>query len=827
MDKRYWGAVLLIFIFLVMIGSAKAACNNPYPGTGDWIIDSTNSPLECNDTGISLKGNLTIQADGEAVFDNVTLSIDPFMRIGNEGEFNVNSSNFTGSGVNPYSIVSKSGSYLTLENSDISGFSSFEFSGTAANLFGNRISGMSNPVFTVSNALIEGNNFTGSCIETSGTGNIILDNRMEDVTVIDGCVFRGDQQRIEGNTFDGVSYGIHYFGERSLITENNMTGDGYGFVVNGSHNVIEKANVTIDNAYSSMGFVIEGTNITFNNNYIYGCTAGLGLVSSDGAKVTNSDFISNDIDISAYSTNGIDFTGTNYVIFQSMFDLIFSVKDVNGTGIESASVKLMYNNQTMVKIFTDENGTVNTPAYGFFENTSNPNMTGWYVYDILVEKEGYAPASLSHNLTDDVNLNVTLTSYDSLNPFELVIESPDNRTYLSDDPAITGSALRAVITSNLNMSGCNHTIRGEKTIMTKLNSNTFESWFDVTGYAGAYTIDFSCRSDDGRISSESLTFSMFESYTCLSDDDCSDDMKCIRNQCQPVNCPCGEISNHTCTEYECCEDTDCGEEEECDLSSHECRDVVCTCGYIEDHECKREPGYCCTDAHCGENQVCDVENNECIRRTIDIEVEGDLWVGGTVKVFAIDQGGDAVQGVGITVVYVDSGNSEMFFTSNISERGYCAEIPIKEQGEVRFTARKSGYETGTTTETASVEIFSLILPVVIIIVLIPLIFFLYRTFRKPSALKLGKKISGQNVTIKIKNRSRRNLSDIQVFDTLPRNSLRGAAMIPRLEKKDSRTDYLVWHILRLKPGEEVEISYTADRPVKGFTVKTGGKEYKG
>jgi|GEM_PF-7041125 len=55
---------------------------------------------------------------------------------------------------------------------------------------------------------------------------------------------------------------------------------------------------------------------------------------------------------------------------------------------------------------------------------------------------------------------------------------------------------------------------------------------------------------------------------CTEDDDCTDDQYCMSPDCLPVPCPCGAVSDHSCTPYECCADSDCGEAEVC--TDHKC-----------------------------------------------------------------------------------------------------------------------------------------------------------------------------------------------------------------------------------------------------------------
>ena len=75
---------------------------------------------------------------------------------------------------------------------------------------------------------------------------------------------------------------------------------------------------------------------------------------------------------------------------------------------------------------------------------------------------------------------------------------------------------------------------------------------------------------------------------CEVDADCATNEKCVNEDCVPVECPCGQVQNHQCNEYECCSDADCAEGLNC-----------------EAHECV-EPEGCKSDADCGMSQFCDI-----------------------------------------------------------------------------------------------------------------------------------------------------------------------------------------------------------------------------
>ncbi|VVC02801.1 Periplasmic copper-binding protein (NosD) [Candidatus Bilamarchaeum dharawalense] len=78
---------------------------------------------------------------------------------------------------------------------------------------------------------------------------------------------------------------------------------------------------------------------------------------------------------------------------------------------------------------------------------------------------------------------------------------------------------------------------------------------------------------------------------CTSNDDCSYNEYCSSGQCIPVDCLCGQLSDHQCSAYQCCADGDCG-------SSQICSGHVC----IEKPECE-------SNADCLDSEIC--ENGSC------------------------------------------------------------------------------------------------------------------------------------------------------------------------------------------------------------------------
>jgi len=58
---------------------------------------------------------------------------------------------------------------------------------------------------------------------------------------------------------------------------------------------------------------------------------------------------------------------------------------------------------------------------------------------------------------------------------------------------------------------------------------------------------------------------------CDSNINCGPKEECVKGDCVNVTCECGYVSNHECTEYECCDDSDCDSGYEC--TNHSCTAV--------------------------------------------------------------------------------------------------------------------------------------------------------------------------------------------------------------------------------------------------------------
>ena len=112
------------------------------------------------------------------------------------------------------------------------------------------------------------------------------------------------------------------------------------------------------------------------------------------------------------------------------------------------------------------------------------------------------------------------------------------------------------------------------------------------------------------------------SYECCDNSSCSQNQICVNNTCINLTCECGYLQNHTCVKYECCSDTDCANSRYCYMNECvECRqntdcagNEICTtankCSPLSCRECEHTVNHscvqyeCCDDTDCGQDYRC-------------------------------------------------------------------------------------------------------------------------------------------------------------------------------------------------------------------------------
>jgi len=208
-SRSSWKILILFGIFFIFlnVNFVSATCtNNTYSGSGDWIINSTNSPNVCSDMEITLNGNLYVQSGGNLTFDNVTLlmncSTDREYEIKQSGgSFYIYDSNFSALNQN-YQIIIGNGIFW-VDNSTFRGDSD------DAGIQFMQLSGNVPVNFSMTNSHI-------------GYGNVYYALHIRSTL---GSIQHGF---IENNTFDGANYDVRYYssGPGYLLQMKNCNWDG-------------------------------------------------------------------------------------------------------------------------------------------------------------------------------------------------------------------------------------------------------------------------------------------------------------------------------------------------------------------------------------------------------------------------------------------------------------------------------------------------------------------------------------------------------------------------------------------------------------------------
>ncbi len=88
---------------------------------------------------------------------------------------------------------------------------------------------------------------------------------------------------------------------------------------------------------------------------------------------------------------------------------------------------------------------------------------------------------------------------------------------------------------------------------------------------------------------------------------------------------------------------------------------------------------------------------------------------------------------------------------------------------------------------------------------------------------MKKEVSGQSVTLKVKNRSGEYIQNVLITDDVPADAFISCGMTPRIERLASE-DHLTW-FAAMDAGEEITINYQATQTSEDFFVKIGDEEY--
>ncbi len=842
---RVWIFILLFLILAISPALASAQCTPP--ASGDWFVNET---IVCSSEFITLSGDLLVNESGNISFEYSTLQFNST----SDGEYGIEvkgSLYVLGSKIESlskaYTFVSKLGGNLEIRNSYVydCGHDSADNKerGVYVKSDGTKISNttfennyMALIIYSDNNNISNNkmlSNYGGLSVDGSDnviTRNVIRDN-VDGITTMVGDNIRLEHNVIEDNT--GSSFLEMVLGG-SVINNNsfvNNTGGGFGIAGNNNNvtdNVITSNGGTGLEAKNSQNMRIIGNTILENNYGLYMQYTQTTLVKDN---LCNE---SVEYDIYMFSAEDTTFENTDYTSLLRKWFLNVTVVDMDSDPVGNADVVIKDNfTTTIFSEDTDSQGRITQQTLEeMIENESG--VFSFSPYSINVTKSGYHDNFTTFDLTSDLSLEITLNETVGVveENFTFTIESPENKTYMKKDLTENGT-LRLTVTSEKSISSCNYYLDNVSGSLSEINSKKFQAYLNMSGLEGPYIISFSCISVEDVTNSSDVLFTVYPLRECMNDGECTSTQMCTGWKCVELTCECGYASNHDCVYYECCENKDCADTEICDTDTHKCELVPCECSEKRyDHKCNMVPGYCCSDFQCSENETC--IDNECVERTLSFTVPEELVLGENVTILVLDQNSDPIPVVKIVVEYLDTDPfvTETYYTGDNG----VVNIPIKHWGRVEFVARKGGYTTNS--ETGEVpEPFNwlFLIEVIVLIGAIAGIAIIGLKFLKGKdigigfggPLKLEKTISGTKVMLKIKNKTDKKLQDITIRDSVPRGAFVRCNVSPKIEALDRATNILTWEILELDSKEEVIIEYDTRQANEGFSVKFGGKEYKG
>jgi len=396
-----------------------------------------------------------------------------------------------------------------------------------------------------------------------------------------------------------------------------------------------------------------------------------------------------------------------------------------------------------------------------------------------------------------------------LSGFNIDLQTPANKTYWNT------TAMDVLITLARNASMCEFYLDSEgPMLMYDISPNRW--YYNFTRiYAGSFKLEVTCNDSLGFSNSTSVAFTI-KSAECDTNETgiCTGAQQCVDGRCVDMVCSgCRYAANHTCHAYECCSNQDCLQEQEC--SEHSCVDVECECGVIQDHSCVKYE--CCSNFDCGANQLCDLSTHKCVGRTMLIMAPPSAVAGETFKVTVITQEGDPIEGATLTIEYA-SGDKKTLTTDNEG----VVSVLAQESGTMQITVTMAGYDARTVSTLVAAG-FNWWLVIVILLFLAAAGggFFYWQQL---PPVGLMKAVSGQNVTLKVKNRSGEPMENVLIIDAVPTGAFVGCNVTPRIETYGNE-DHITW-FAALNPGEEIIINYQAMQTSDRFLVRIGEEEYQ-
>ncbi len=481
----------------------------------------------------------------------------------------------------------------------------------------------------------------------------------------------------------------------------------------------------------------------------------------------------------------------------------------NDVDFVSPSVYIISKNFLTVNVSTDD------PVEGCMlsvDGKDNVSMTevsntSWY-YSITGLSEG------GHDLEVWCNDSGTLITEDEsfrvvVSGFNIDIETPLSKTYWATD------AFEIMIHLGMDADSCMFYLNSQGPAM--LQKYTSRMWhYNMSGVdEGTYTLLVRCNDTSGFYNSTSVSFTL-KSDGCLDNETgaCTGVQQCVNSECVDITCEgCAYAEGHACRPHECCIDEDCLDAQEC--VSNRCVGLQCDCGVIRNHACIEYE--CCSNFDCEINEECDPAMHNCTKRALTILAPDSITAGQEFIITLVDHDMNPVPGAKIKVEY-KSGVTESLTTDDEGS----VSLVAKESGPIFIMADLAGYDR--------VRITAEVIPgidmaaVIIFIILLAgggTVFFYWKQM---PPLRLKKVVKGQDVLLKVKNRSGEYIEGVVISDSVPNGAFISCGLMPRVEDFGSETN-LTW-FASLNEGEEIVINYQAVQTLDKFLVRMGDDEYE-
>ncbi|MBN1896895.1 MAG: carboxypeptidase regulatory-like domain-containing protein [Candidatus Aenigmarchaeota archaeon] len=392
--------------------------------------------------------------------------------------------------------------------------------------------------------------------------------------------------------------------------------------------------------------------------------------------------------------------------------------------------------------------------------------------------------------------------------YGISISYPENKTYWETD------LINLSVTATRDSEYCTATL--DSGIALLMKHITDKKWYQLFSELdnGHHSIKVSCQDMSENTVDKTVHFSSYD-YECIDNQTgmCAQAQWCSGNNCVALTCSgCSHASDHKCIPYECCENDECLNNQEC--ADNICKDIECDCGVIEEHECVEYE--CCSNFDCGSNEICNTGTNTCIAKGLKILSPDSITSGQQFTVTVLDHNMDPVPGAKVKIEY-PSGKLDSLTTNSQGSATFVA----AETGSVSISADMPGYEKVTSyiDVEAGVDL-SYIFAIILFIIMGGGGFFYWKNL---PPLKLSKHVNGQNITLKVKNRTGEYIENVLVSDSVPTGSYISGGLTPNMEVFGPET-HLTW-FAALNPGEEIMISYQSRLSTDGFITRVGDDEY--